>query len=182
VNLSAIAASRSATNGRVSEPTIDAYSDSDWANDRDERKSTTGYILYLNGDPVSWQSRKQKVVALSTAEAEYYAITEAAKEVQWTKQLLIEILNDGTTDFKLDTTSTIIHSDSQSAIAIGNNNAGHGRSKHIDIRHHFIRDALLRNEFKLEYIPSADNPADMFTKGLGPIKFKNCRIKITGGC
>jgi hypothetical protein len=161
---------------------IRAYCDSDWAGDPSDRKSMSGYVICFNNDVISWVSKRQNVVALSSAEAEYMAITTTAQEVRWMKQLLSEVLNSGMQDLKSNVVKAIIHSDNQSAIAISNNNVSHGRSKHIDIRYHFIRQDLKDQQYELIWISGLENPADMFTKPLGPIKFNQCRMKIKGGC
>jgi hypothetical protein len=169
--------------GNMGQCLLDAYCDADWAGDHADRKSTSGVLVKFNGDPIVWQSKKQGAVALSTAEAEYYAITTAAQELKWIKQLLKEVLpHHASKSANKQNPVCTIYSDNRSAIQISSNNANHGRSKHIDIKYHFVRDDIVNNEYKLEWISSNDNPADMFTKPLGPIKFKNCRTKITGGC
>ena len=106
------------------------YSDADWANDSDDRHSTTGNVFTMSGGAISWLSQKQATVALSTAEAEYIALGSATQEAIWLNQLL--------TDLKIDTKGSIeILEDNQSAIAMAKNSIGHKRTKHIDIKHHF---------------------------------------------
>ena len=172
-----------ASSGVVPVHMIEAFCDADWAGDRVDRKSTTGYIIKVNGSVVSWASKKQDSVTLSTAEAEYMAITATAQEVRWIKQLLTELANAGakSTDFNCSVHATI-YTDNQSAMAIATNNSKHGRSKHIDIRYYFVRDDITAGLYKLNWVSSQQNPADVFTKALGPIAFNNCRDKITGGC
>ena len=113
------------------------YSDADWAGDTSDRKSTSGYIFVLSGGPVSWSSKKKKCVALSTAEAEYVALSEAAQECLWLRQLELE-LECPPED------PTLIFEDDQSAIAMAKNPQFHGRAKHIDIRHYFVREQYNR--------------------------------------
>ncbi|KAL0296697.1 UNVERIFIED_CONTAM: Retrovirus-related Pol polyprotein from transposon TNT 1-94 [Sesamum radiatum] len=129
------------------------YVDSNYANDRDSRRSTTSYVFTLCGACISWKSQLQNIVALSTTEAEYIATTEAFKEAIWLKGILTEIgfLNKKVTIF----------SDSQSSIQLCKNPVFHDRTKHIDVRYHFIRDIVGKEIINLEKINSDNNPADM---------------------
>ncbi|KAK4388605.1 Retrovirus-related Pol polyprotein from transposon TNT 1-94 [Sesamum angolense] len=126
------------------------YVDSNYANDRDSRKSTTSYVFTLCGACISWKSQLQNIVALSTTEAEYIATTEAFKEAIWLKGILTEIgfLNKKVTIF----------SDSQSSIQLCKNPVFHDRTKHIDVRYHFIRDIVGKEIINLEKINSDNNP------------------------
>jgi hypothetical protein len=138
---------------------LSGYCDADWAGDLDERKSTTGYAFYLGGGLISWNSKRQPTVALSTAEAEYMAATQAVKEAMWLKQLLSEL---GLSQSE----PVLIRSDNQGCIALTKNPAYHSRTKHIDIRHHFIRDSVEVGDIELQYCPTDDMVADVLTKGL----------------
>ena len=102
------------------------YSDADWAGDVNDRKSTSGYLFKISGAPVSWRSKKQSCTALSTAEAEYMALSSAAQEVTWIRQLTKDLQNG-------PTRPTVIHEDNQAAICMAKNPQFHGRTKHIDI-------------------------------------------------
>ncbi|KAH9316784.1 hypothetical protein KI387_044022 [Taxus chinensis] len=144
--------------------------DSDMAGDVDNRRSTTGYIYIIGGTTVSWISRLQKLVALSTIEAEYVAATEASKEMIWLQQLLEE-LGHKQEECKL-------HSDSQSAIHLAKNSAFHSRTKHIQLRYHFIRTTLEEDKLKLEKIHTSQNPADMMTKVVIRDKLKLCSALV----
>ncbi|KAL2248134.1 UNVERIFIED_CONTAM: Retrovirus-related Pol polyprotein from transposon TNT 1-94 [Sesamum indicum] len=137
--------------------------DSNYANDRDSRKSTTSYMFTFCNSCISWKSQLQHIVALSTTEAEYIATTEAFKEALWLSGLLNEI------GFLKE--KPVIFSDSQSAIQLCRNPVFHDRTKHIDVRYHFIRDIVGKNEIRLEKISSDENPADMGTKCLPIEKF-----------
>ena len=107
------------------------YSDADWENDLDDQHSITGNVFIMSGGAVSWLSQKQATIALSTAEAEYIALGSATQEAIWLRQLLA--------DLRIDTkTPTEISEDNQGAIAMAKNPVGHKRTKHIDIKHHFI--------------------------------------------
>jgi hypothetical protein len=143
------------------------YTDSDMAGDFDSRKSTSGYMITFAGGAVAWQSKLQKCVALSTTEAEYIAATEACKELLWMKKFVREL------GFTQET--YVLFCDSMSAIHLSKNSTFHGRSKHIDVRYHWIRDVLESKLLVLEKIHTDDNGADMFTKILPRGKFEDCR-------
>ena len=113
----------------------------------------------LNGGPISWQSRTQPSVALSTLEAEYMAMTESTKECIWLRSLIEDL------GFK-QKNRTCIKVDNQSALQLAENPEFHARSKHIDIRFHFVRDEEVKGKVMFEYVSSASNMADVFTKAL----------------
>ena len=142
------------------------YCDSDYAGDLDKRRSTTGYVFTLAKAPVSWKSTLQSTVALSTTEAEYMAVTEAVKEAIWLQGLLGE-LGVGQKHIK-------VHCDSQSAIHLAKNQVYHARTKHIDVRYHFIREILEEGGVIIQKIRTTENPADMTTKVVTTVKFQYC--------
>jgi hypothetical protein len=143
--------------------TLYGYCDSDWASDKDDRRSVTGYAFILGGGTVSWQAKKQHTVALSSVEAEYMAASQAAKEALWLRALLREL--------GMHTSSpTTLCSDSQGSIALSKNPEHHARSKHIDIRHHFIREQVAAGSINLVYVPTEDMAADVLTKPLNRTK------------
>ena len=144
------------------------FSDSDWGGDLDDRKSTSGYLFQLGGTAISWRSKKQTCVALSTAEAEYMALASAAQEAMWLRQLTIDLKNE-------PVSATVIFEDNQSAICIAKNPQFHGRSKHIAIKYHFIRDQVENNNVELRYCRTNDMIADMLTKGLNGEQFAKLR-------
>lgn len=144
------------------------YSDSDYAGDTETRKSTSGYIFTFNNGTISWCSRKQKCISLSTTEAEYVAASTAVKELVWLERLFKELLND-----KLDVVRFFM--DNQSAIRLVKNPEFHEKSKHIDIRYHFIRSKFEEKLFTLEYLPSEKMIADIFTKALCFKRFDELR-------
>ena len=109
------------------------YSDADWAGDLGDRKS--GYLFKISGGAVTWRSKKQSCVVLSTAEAEYMALSSAAQEAVWLRQLTAELRSP-------PETATIIFEDNQSAIAMTKNPQFHGHAKHIAIKYHFIREQV----------------------------------------
>eukprot|EP00833_Pecoramyces_ruminatium_P002962 jgi/Orpsp1_1/1176994/evm.model.c7180000059751.1 len=144
------------------------YVDADYAGDPDTRKSTSGFLIMMGSTPTSWYSKLQHCVSTSTAEAEYYSLSECAKHSLWYKNFLNE-LNIKTNDITIfvDNKATIYNSENQSI---------NPRSKHIDIRYHHIRDLVNKQIIKLKYIKSKDNLADGFTKFLNSNsmdKFRN---------
>ncbi|KAM2002375.1 hypothetical protein ACFX15_026084 [Malus domestica] len=142
------------------------YVDSDYAGDLDGRKSTTGYVFTMAKGPVCWRSILQSSVALSTTEAEYMAVAEAIKEAIWIHGLI--------RDLGVDQKQVEVHCDSQSAIYLAKYQVHHARTKHIDVRYHFIRGIVGEGEIILQKIPTKDNTADMLTKVVGVAKFVHC--------
>ena len=151
------------------------FSDADWGNGPD-RKSQSGYCFYLapNSSPVSWTSRKQKLVATSTCNSEYVALSEAVSECIWLQQLLKDINLKG-----VQSHPAKMFCDNTSAIALGDNACYHRRSKHIDIKHHHVRDEQARGTISISHIPSNDNVADGFTKALTYPLFRKFQNNIT---
>jgi len=146
-------------------PLLIGFCDSDWGGETQERPSTSGYIFNLNNGPISWGSRLQKTTALSVAEAEYMAITEALTECLWLRPFLVSL---GMTIEG----PTLIQADNKAAIALSKNPEFHKRTKHVGIRFHRIRQEQEANVVKLEYVASEDNLADLLTKPLSSIKLR----------
>ena len=142
---------------------VTGYSDSDYAGDVDSRRSMTGYVFTLSGSVVSWKATLQAAVTLSTTEAEYMALTEAAKEGIWLQGLV--------GDLGLHQDQAVVFCDSQSAICLAKDQVHHERTKHIDVRYHFLRD---EKRIEVKKVGTADNPADMFTKSVPQSKFQHC--------
>ncbi|CAB0017367.1 unnamed protein product, partial [Nesidiocoris tenuis] len=139
---------------------LQGFTDADWGNCPDDRRSYTGYFFTLGGAAITWQARKQSTVALSSVEAEYMALTEASKEAVYLRQLLRELkLLD-------DSNASLIHNDNQGSQLLAKNPIYHGRTKHIDIRHHFVRNCVENGSVKLTYTPTTEMPADILTKPL----------------
>ncbi len=136
-----------------------AYVDADYGGCRDTKRSTSGYIFTMAGGPVTWSSKRQATVALSTVEAEYVAMSRCAQQMVWMQAWLDEV------DIE-HSIPGLIKGDSRGAIALTKNTRDHGKVKHIDIRHHYIRDLVKSGVISIERIPSTDNPADLFTKPL----------------
>ena len=148
---------------------ITGYSDADWAGDTGDRKSTSGYVFTQAGAAISWKSSKQKCVALSTAEAEYVALSAAVQEAIWLQQLTSDLLNKNIGEMT-------VHEDNQSTISLAKNQHSHGgRTKHIDIKYHYIRDMVEAGRIKLSYCPTEDMIADILTKGLSMKQFEKLR-------
>ena len=147
------------------------YSDADWAGDRSDRKSTSGYCFTFGSGLISWRTNKQTCVALSTAESEYVALSAATQQSVWLQQLLGDI------GIKSNCPMTIFE-DNQSAICLAKNQGDHPKSKHIDIKYHYVRDMVKHNKIVLEYCNTNNMLADIFTKALSPQKFINLRNKI----
>lgn len=141
------------------------YTDADGAS-QEHRRAISGYVFMIDGGAVSWSSKKQELVTLSTTEAEYVAATHAAKEVMWLRRLISEVF--GTID-----EPTTLFSDSQSAIALTKDGHYHARTKHIDIRYHFIRYIVEAGHIKLIYCPTHEMTADVLTKALPSAKAKH---------
>ena len=142
--------------------------DPDWAGDFDTRKSTSGYESYIGQSIISWCSKRQSVVALSTAEAEYISLCNAATEAIWLRQLFRDL---GFTQNK----STIIYGDNQSSIATANDGKFQSRTKHIDIKFHFVKDVVARNLLDIVYCESEHMKANVLTKSLPRNKFESVR-------
>ena len=137
-----------------------------------DRKSTSGYVFLLEGVAISWKGSKQTCVALSTAEAEYVALCAAVQEAMWFQQLVSDLLNKSMQ-------KTIIFEDNQSAIFLAKIQQVHGRTKHIDIKHHFIRDIVETGRTDIVYCASEDMVADMLTKELSAKQFEKLRRRRT---
>ena len=141
------------------------YVDADYARDLDTRRSTTGSVYMFANAPITWASKLQATVSLSTCEAEYNAIVTTAKEAIWLSYLLTDLRFANVKPMRICT-------DSQSAMKLAYNPQFHARTKHIDVKHHWIREAISDRRFELTYINTKDQIADGFTKALGWIKFE----------
>ena len=144
---------------------LKGYTDADGSS-QEHRHAISGYVFLVNGGAISWSSKKQELVTLSTAESEYVAATYASKEALWLRRLIGEL-------FKPVTEPTTLYSDSQSAIALTKDGSYHARTKHIDIRYHFIRFIVQDGTINLIYCPTEDMTADMLTKALPNSKAKH---------
>jgi hypothetical protein len=147
-----------------------AYADADWASDHISRKSVTGYIIKLAGGAVSWVSRKQKTVALSSTEAEYMCLSDTTRQIVWIESLFKEL--------NFDISNVALCGDNQGAIFLASNPAQEHRSKHIDIRYHYIRECVEGKKVILHYVPTTEEIADIMTKCLSYDKFKKFRNQL----
>ncbi|MCZ6913505.1 MAG: Ty1/Copia family ribonuclease HI, partial [Rickettsia endosymbiont of Ixodes persulcatus] len=143
--------------------TLEAYTDADWANCEDSRKSVSGYLVFWNGNVISWKSKKQSTISLSSTEAEYKSIGDVTKEIMWIKILLNKIFN-----IRLNE-PTVINEDNQGAIDLANNETNHNnfKTKHMALRYHFIRNEINLKNIKLKYVRTISNLADFLTKSVG---------------
>ena len=136
-----------------------AFVDADYGGCRDTRRSTSGYVFIMAGSPVTWSSKRQPTVTLSTVEAEYVAMSRCTQQMVWMQSWLDEVAIERTGP-------SFIRGDSKGAIALMKNTKDHAKIKHIDIRHHYIRELVQSGSIVFEQTPSADNLADLFTKPL----------------
>lgn len=153
------------------------YSDADWASDSADRRSTSGYCASLNegSSLISWKTRKQQTVALSTCEAEYMALASAVQECLYLEQLLRGI-------DAYEYAQTKVYEDNQGAIALARNPVNRQRCKHIDIKYHFIRENVNNGKFLLEYCPTEQMIADVLTKPATKLKLKSFSRNMFGTC
>jgi transposase InsO family protein len=150
---------------------LTGYSDADWAGDKDTRRSTGGFVFNVGSGIVSWSSKRQATVALSSCESEIMAETQAAKEAIWLSNFLSEILQQ-------KQVAVVIHCDNQGAIALAKNDQFHAKSKHIHIREKWVQEAVAADRVQLEYIPTNLQLADGLTKPLPKDKFEFFRSSI----
>ncbi|KAK2379434.1 putative mitochondrial protein [Trifolium repens] len=152
------------------DPTLYGYCDADWAGSADDRKSTSGGCFFLGTNIISWFSKKQNCVALSTAEAEYIAAGSSCSQLVWMKQMLKE--------YNVEQNALTLYCDNMSAINISKNPVQHSKTKHIDIRHHYIRDLVENKVVTLEHVGTKEQVADIFTKALDAVQFEKLRGKL----
>jgi hypothetical protein len=150
---------------------LTGFADANWASDLDSRRSTTGYVFKLGSATISWNSKLQSTVALSSCEAEYMALAAAAQEGIF----LLNILKD----LKLSVKHVKLFEDNQGAIALTKTTKHHERSKHIDIRYHFLKDLVKSNTIEISHIGTNEMQADILTKAL-PIPQFNYLRKLIG--
>lgn len=146
----------------LGESQLKSFSDANWTEDKETRKSNSGYFISLYDGAISWSCRKQEIIALSSTEAEYVALSETSKEVIWIQKLLKFF------DFS-NSEEALMFTDSQSSMKLIKNDKFSNRTKHIDTEYHFTRDLVLKGAIKLHYVATEDNIADMFTKPLASV-------------
>ena len=157
------------TYGGGNQPLV-GYSDAD-GNMAKDRHAISGYAFLINGGAVSWSSKRQEIISLSTTESEYIAATHAAKEALWLRSLITQL-------FKLDLAPTVLFCDNQSAIELTKDHQYHARTKHIDIRYHFIRWIVEQGSLKITYCPTDKMIADALTKALPSAKVKHFAARL----
>ena len=150
---------------------LHGYSDADWAGDRDTRRSTSGHVFILSDGAVTWCSKRQASVALSTVESEYMALSLATQEAVWLCRLVEEVGNP-------DQEATVTFKDNQGAIATAHNPVFNRHTKHIQIRYHYVREAVAEEIIKAIYCPSSEMTADILTKAIPKDQFELLRAKM----
>nr|KYP36446.1 Copia protein [Cajanus cajan] len=150
---------------------LQGYADSDWAGSIDDSKSTSGYVFSFGSAVFFWNSKKQDVVAQSLAEAEYISAAAAANQAIWLRKILLDV-------GQIQDEATIIWVDNKSAISIAKNPIQHGRTKHINVKFHAIREAEKSKEIRLEHCCSEEQIADIMTKALSKGQFEILRSRL----
>ena len=145
---------------------LKALSDSDFASDKETRISVFGYIIYFCGIPIAWRSKGMKSIVLSTAEAEYMALSEVVKELKF----IVQLLQTMNIEVELP---IIVHVDNVGAIWLFNNRTTSDRTKHIDIRTSFVKEYQEDGKIIIKFVKSEDNEADIFTKNTTNVIFCN---------
>ena len=144
---------------QMKEWVLKIYTDSDWAGDKNDRHSVSGYVIFVMGVAVLWKSRLQRVVSLSSSEAEYYAISEAAKDIKF----VVQILNSIGINVNMP---IIVHVDNVGAIFMSENVTATQRTKHIDVRYQYVREFIEEGFIKIIFVKSEYNKSTMFTKNV----------------
>ena len=155
---------------------IKAYTDADWAGAVADRRSTSGYCVFVGGNLVTWHlvtwhSKKQPVVTRSSVEAEFRSMANGVSELIWIRRLLTELEILFESPMRL-------YCDNQAAISIANNPVQHDRTKHVEVDRHFIRERVISKELCLPFVPTVQQCADIFTKGLFKPQFEFLMSKL----
>ena len=143
------------------------YSDADYAGDPTTRRSTSGYVFILNGAAVTWSSRKQPIVALSTMESEYIAASDSTREAVWLRRLLDDLGEQ-------QREPTLLRCDNESAIGLAYNPLAHKGSKHIEVRYHYIREQVTCGNVEVVHVRTQNQFADVLTKAVDGETYLNC--------
>jgi hypothetical protein len=147
-----------------------AYADADWASDLESQRSTMGYLVLLSGTAISWNSRVQKMIALSSTEAQYMSLSDTCRQLVWMCSFLKEL--------GMPVDAIPLCGDNQGAIFNASNPVQEKRTKHIDIRFHYISKKVSDGEVTLHFVITDQNPVDMFTKNLARVNFLRCRSHL----
>jgi len=153
-----------ARHGPLNPSCISAAVDADWGGDQDTRRSTTGYMIAINGSPIFWKSRRQTVIALSSAESEYVALSSCAKDVSWIRKLFWEICHQTPWSEHTTFAPTRIDIDSTAARSLATNAQVSAHNKHISLNMHHVRELLQNGVVELRHVASRLQPADLLTK------------------
>jgi transposase InsO family protein len=151
---------------------LSVYSDADWAGDPDDRRSTSGLLVYLGSNPITWSAKKQATVSRSSTESEYRALASASAEVCWLRTLLKDLAI-------FLSQPPILWCDNVSALAIASNPVFHARTKHIEVDFHFIRERVLRKDLVVKFVSTTDQLTDIFTKSLPTHRFLDLQRNLT---
>ena len=154
---------------------LEAFLDADWAGDMSSRKSTTGFVVFYAGGVISWASRRQTTVSLSSMEAEYCSLTEVCQEIIWLRRLLND-MGESVNE------PTVIYEDNQACISFAESGRCTRRSKHIETKIFFVKGLIDNNVVQIRYCPSAEMKADILTKPLGTIKHVNMSKYLNFTC
>ncbi|KAH7430932.1 hypothetical protein KP509_08G021100 [Ceratopteris richardii] len=149
---------------------LKVYSDADWAGFRDDRRSISGYISFADSKIISWSSKKQATVALSSTEVEYRGLANATQEIMWLKSLY--------TDLGLHSSTPHIFGDNTSSLHLVANLVYHARTKHIEVHYHYVREKLMSKDIQLSYVSTDMQCADMLTKALDGTKLSRFNLMI----
>ena len=152
--------------------TLFAYTDADWAGDPDDRRSTSGFLIYLGSNAITWSAKKQPTVSRSSTELEYRALAFASAELCWIRTFLKDLgiyIHD----------PPILWCDNVSALAIASNPVFHAKTKHIEVDFHFVRERVLHKNLVVKFISTVDQLADIFTKSLSTHRFLDLRNNLT---
>jgi len=145
---------------------LQAYSDVDWAGDPNDRRSVSGFVVYLGSSPISWAFKKQHTVSRSSAEAEYQALTIAAAELTWICQLFCDM------HIPL-LIPPLIHCDNIYTLSLASNPIFHSRMKHLQIDYHFVRERVIKGDLLVQHVSSTNQFTDILTKGLSSPLFRH---------
>jgi len=150
---------------------LHGFTDADWAGCVEDRKSTSGYLVFFGQTPISWKSGKQRTVSRSSTEAKYKALADGTAEVIWLQYLLTDLQI-------LSASAPIIWCDNLGATYLSANLVFHARTKHVEVDYHFVRDRVAKKEIQIRFISSRDQLADVFTKPLPTSSFTAFRFKL----
>ena len=153
---------------------IHGFTDADWAGNPTDKRSIAGYFTFIGGNLVTWRSKKQKVVALSSAEAEFRGIRSGLTEILWLKRLMMEL------DLHLSQPCKLF-CDNKAAISISENPVQHDRTKHVEVDRHFIKENIEAKIVELPFVKSEDQLADILTKAVNSKSFRGVLDKLSIG-